>query len=127
MEPGIHYSGRAMLNFMRLVFFAAISLILCACHSVDRDDLYAYYLRHPLELKEAVEECRAEKDAASHCAIALKAMDEMSALLKEQRQDPQKFGEDILREEMAYSKTHDPEIQDKIRVLLAVVSLSSPE
>lgn len=115
-----------MLKFAGLLFSLFIIFPLCSC-SVPQDDLYEYFLQHPLELKKQASHCSAANDESERCEIALKAAEEMNALVMEQRQNPQKFGEEILQQEMAYSRDNSQDTADKIRVLLAVISLSSPE
>lgn len=116
-----------MLTMVRFLFAIIFTLTLSACGGVDQEDLYAYFLQHPLQLKNEIDSCHKTQDSSGRCGIALKAMEEVSALVADQHHDPQKFGEDILQLEMACSKTQDPAIREKIKVLLAVVSLSSPE
>lgn len=99
---------------------------------------YDYFMKHPKELKEAVEKCQTSTNPENdnYCQIVGRAAQDFDTLLTEQQSNPERFGQRILDQEIACSKMREDksvtanqvtETCDQIETLLAVVGLSSPE
>ncbi|HTM63851.1 MAG TPA: hypothetical protein VL360_05060 [Gammaproteobacteria bacterium] len=94
-------------------------------------DVYTSLLMHPEKLKNEMIKCQtiadSEKPLTSHCEVVMKAMDQMMGLIEEQQKQPEKFGQMILHAQMDAAKSDTQENRDKVKILLSVVGLSSPE
>lgn len=93
---------KRILRFLTLVLFFPL---LMGCKEKQS---YSYYMRHPLELKQEITECQASfvktKDQAAKCEIVMYAAVNMAALINQQQENPEKFGQRILEAEENYSK-----------------------
>lgn len=102
--------------------------LLTAC---DQQQTYSkfYLMTHPAALQKTIQTCHKMQVMAQsfseQCRIANEANIEISNLVNEQQSNPQGFGQRILEAEMRYAVQGDN--GDEIKILLAVVGLSSPE
>lgn len=85
--------------------------------SCDHSLSYDYLMQHPLALKRALLRCGEEDTSA--CQEVRRAAEDFSELINERRQDPEKFGETILK---AQQNSTDPE---KIKIFYAVIAATS--
>lgn len=89
----------------------------------------SYLMRHPLALKKEVLLCQKEGDKTQsqldHCANVMSAAQKLSQYMDEEQQDPEKFGEKMLRLQSNYKG--DPEQKEDIEIMQGVLSLNSPE
>lgn len=113
------------------IVLAAMLLSLSACREPERGDLYTYLMLHPTALKSELVVCQQMPENAKaptpHCVTVMQAADQMLALIEMQQKSPEKFGQDILHAQMELAKSDTPVNEDKVRVMLKVVGLSSPE
>lgn len=69
---------------------------------------YSYLMRHPMVLKQEITECQASmektQDQATKCETVMYAGMNMSNLISQQQQDPEKFGQRILSAQENYIK-----------------------
>jgi len=128
---------------------------------------YTYLMQHPNQLKQAIVTCQAKnertKDQASQCEMVMYAAANMLAIISQQQEEPEKFGQRLMDAEVAYVKATDElqvaqealadlqnkkasptdltaatdkmdkarktveEKNEEIKVMLAVLGLSSPD
>lgn len=95
--------------------YAALVLITFSLFGCKERQSYTYYMRHPLVLKQEVTECQSSfektKDQAAKCEIVMYAALNMTALINQQQQDPEKFGQRILDAQENYIKLKEAVIQ----------------
>lgn len=106
-------------------------LTMCLLAACDQQQIYSkfYLMTHPAMLQKTIQTCHKMQVMAQsfseQCRIANEANIEMANLVDEQQKNPQAFGQRILEAEMQYGVKADN--GDEIKILLAVVGLSSPE
>jgi hypothetical protein len=83
-------------------FFLVMCVFLVGCKEKDS---YSYFMHHPTVLKQKLARCQAERNQSgkevAQCEIIMYAVVNLTALAEEQQEDPQKFGERILRAQMS--------------------------
>ena len=73
---------------------------LLACTEAEKND--DYYMQHPLELKQAIMACQGsfvQGVKAAHCDMMMRAAVNMEAIVNQQQEDPERFGQRILHAE----------------------------
>jgi hypothetical protein len=108
----------------KLLLLGALCLLGC-----QEEMTNAYLMRHPLALKKEVQLCQKEGDKTQyqldHCAKVMNAAQKLSQYIEEEQQDPEKFGEKMLRLQATYKG--DPTQKEEIDIMQGVLSLNSPE
>lgn len=98
-----------IFRFFILVLF---SILLIGCNEKQS---YSYYMRHPLELKQEITECQSilekTKEQAAKCEMVMYAAMNITALINQQQQDPEKFGQRILDAQENFAKLKQAEEQ----------------
>jgi len=94
-----------MTIISRIFILIVLPLLLIGCKEKQS---YSYYMRHPLELKNEITECQSilekTKEQAAKCEIIMYAAMNITALVNQQQQDPEKFGQRILEAQENYAK-----------------------
>ncbi len=92
-----------MSFFLKIISLCFTVVALTACQEKPS---YNYLVQHPLELKKAVERCQSNESTttAAECDMVMNAANKTMMLLKEQEENPEKFGEKILMVELEYIK-----------------------
>lgn len=108
---------------------------------------YDYLVRHPATLKSELDKCQNSSGSrdANYCAMVNKAAATLMEQLTQQQEEPEAFGQKIIDAETALanlnkemSQTTDPKHlaalkqayaakQNELEILLAVMSMSTPE
>lgn len=100
-----------MLFLSRLFVICLPLFLLSACNENNSDDLNAYLMRHPYELRTKMVECKLidnqQELLESRCDIVMKAGNDMMALIELQQKDPEQFGLNILRSQMSLATAQD--------------------
>ena len=83
-----------------------IVLAVCMFTGCKENLSHSYLMQHPLVLKKEVTRCQSlvdkSSDQATQCASVMSAARDMMAIINEQQEDPEKFGQKILDTEAAY-------------------------
>lgn len=83
-------------------------LLLVSLSGCKERQTYSYLMRHPMVLKQEITECQASiektKDQATKCETVMSAGMNMSNIISQQQQDPEKFGQKILDAQENYIK-----------------------
>jgi hypothetical protein len=102
---------------------------LSACQQGEPADVYTNLMQHPALLQNEIQACKSQdltmKAVSAQCETVKRAGEQMSLLVEQQRSDPQEFGVHILNAEMQSAKAARD--SNEVKILLAVVGLSSPE
>lgn len=111
----------------------ALSLIVCMNLSLAQASVQIQLLQNPDQLKKEMQDCgflntKPKKGAASseHCQMVENAAIQFSNLVNEQRDNPEKFGEKIMKLENACLKNPQDQACEEMKKYLAVLSLASP-
>lgn len=116
---------------LRIFFIIFLMLSVSACLEHDKANSYEYLLLHPRTLQSEMASCQDDVTASgkisSHCAMVIKAADQVMGLAEDQQKHPEKFGQKVLSAQMDYAENSTPENRDKVQLLLLVIGLSSPE
>lgn len=86
------------------------------------------WIRHPRELKQQMQHCPAREPSSTEgqtCKVVMQAAQDLTAMIAKIEQDPEGFGDQLLRLQMQYRG--EPDIHQQIEVMLAVLGLNSPE
>jgi hypothetical protein len=133
--------------------FALISLCLIMLTGCQEKKNYGYWMQHPAQIQRELERCHATE--APQCAEVRRAASDFTALLREQQMDPEKFGQKVLTAEYQLAQLKHEWQQAKavyrvernsdtlqkmesaqkaywgkkeeVRILLAVIGVTSPE
>lgn len=106
-----------------------ILLLSVLCLAGCRDELTTSYLmQHPLVLKKEVTYCQQlgdkTPDQVAQCKRVMQVAQDLTALIEEEQQDPEKFGEKMLKLQMGNANNAN---QEQILIMQGVLGLSSPE
>lgn len=97
--------------------FILLALVLSGCENKEKN--FDWYMQHPLVLKEDIGKCMAqagrEKNAAA-CDIVMRAGVSMTALVNQEQEDPEKFGQRVLDAEEALAVLHEQVVQAEAAV-----------
>jgi hypothetical protein len=92
-----------MSNFIKTLIILSLLPVLTGC---NEKQTYSYYMRNPEVLKKAVMRCQSNtqtsKEDIAQCEIVLYSATKMIALVNEQQENPEKFGQRILDAEAEY-------------------------
>jgi len=153
-----------MRRFNQVVLASSLFVSLTAC---SKPVTYSYLLSHPAALHKQLVTCQAEtsktQEQVKTCQMAMAAASKFEATVDEAQQNPEKFGERILKLESDYGKAKEAvhtakqkmdalsnehasllsikaataqlaheqqkssDMQQELRLLLAVVGLSGPQ
>lgn len=114
-----------------MVFFLAAMASFSVSADRAHEDLFSYLMLHPDILKNETVACQnmfdPGKALTQRCETVMQATDQMMTLIESQQKNPEKFGQEILQAQMDLAVSDTPANQDKVRILLKVVGLGSPE
>lgn len=80
------------MNFLKWIYGTIIIFFLSGC---QEEKSYSYFLKNPKELQSAYDQC--EKEEKPTCQAVQRAMRDYLVLLNSQNQDPEAFGQKILK------------------------------
>jgi len=116
-----------MIKYSRWLLLVSILILFSGCKRENYS--YAYLLQHPAELESEYNRCQAlpKKEAAqdNQCRIVTNAVNTITDIIRQQRNDPEKFGLRILVAEMTLQE-NGKKLEDAQKTLENLKQTNAP-
>lgn len=76
--------------------FILVLLMLVGLTACEKKLTYSYLISHPQELKAEMDRCQTSDNNDQRCEIVLYAAANLTAIIRDQQADPQKFGQRVM-------------------------------
>lgn len=76
--------------------FILVLVMLLGLSACEKKLTYSYLISHPQELKAEMDRCQTSDNNDQRCEIVLYAAANLTAIIRDQQADPQKFGQRVM-------------------------------